>query len=205
VERRRISMELHDSIGQSLSLIKLQLQNALKAGENGKAISMHNLQAISTLVSDTISDLRKISANLRPIILDDLGLLPSIEWYLRDFGKKTGLAVKIDLTAKDVRLNEGAEAHVFRIIQEIMMNIFKHSNAHQIRFKNSLQNGKALFEIREDGQGFVGQNIFAAANRRKGMGLINIMERVNIVRGSLNITSPPSGGTCFVVSVPVNK
>jgi PAS domain S-box-containing protein len=202
-ERRRISMELHDSTGQSLSVIRLQIQNIIKSVKNGNYDVNGELEVISKLVLDTISDLRQISANLRPVILDNLGLWPTIEWYLQDFGKKTDLAVKVDIEEVEVNLSPRDEVHIFRIIQEIMINIQKHSEAKKVSFKSGIEDSKLVFEIREDGRGFDPKLMFEPSERRRGMGLINIMERVNIVKGHLDIQSSPGQGAKFMVSVPI--
>ncbi len=204
-ERRRISMELHDSIGQSLSVTKLQIQNLLKQmkNENHSEISK-GLDAISNLVSDTIKDLRQISANLRPVILDNLGLWPTIEWYLKDFGKKADLQIQIDIEDDLPGIAQKAEVHVFRVIQEIMINIQKHSKAKNVIFKCRAEKSRIVFEIHEDGSGFDPDAIFDPSARRLGMGLINIMERVKIVKGKLDIKSEAEGGAKFIVSIPIS-
>ena len=204
-ERRRISMELHDSIGQSLSIIRLQIQNIIKSLHNDDHKLIDGLEAVSRAVMDTVSDLRQISANLRPLILDHLGLWPTIEWYLKDFGKKADLNVKIDITGAEPNLSPRDEVHIFRIIQEIMINIQKHSNAHGVSFKSGIRDSELVFEISEDGRGFDPDKIFEPAGRRRGMGLINIMERVNIVKGKLDIRSAPDQGAKFIVSVPIER
>jgi signal transduction histidine kinase len=204
-ERRRISMELHDSIGQSLSVIKLQIQNIIKSTENGDYNINLGLETISKLVLDAISDLRQISANLRPVILDNLGLWPTIEWYLTDFGKRTDLAIKVNTGGMEIKLPPRDEVHIFRIIQEIMINIQKHSEAKNVSFESRIEDSKLVFEIREDGCGFNTELMYEPSERRRGMGLINIMERVNIVKGHLDIQSAPQKGARFVVSVPIEK
>lgn len=204
-ERRRISMELHDSIGQSLSVTKLQVQNLLKQikDENHSEISK-GLDAISNLVSDTIKDLRLISANLRPVILDNLGLWPTIEWYLKDFGKKADLQIQIEIEDDLPGIVQKAEVHVFRVIQEIMINIQKHSKAKHVVFKCHHEKSRINIEIQEDGSGFDPDAIFDPSARRLGMGLINIMERVKIVKGKLDIKSEAQGGAKFIVSIPIS-
>jgi PAS domain S-box-containing protein len=203
-ERRRISMELHDSIGQSLSVTKLQIQNLLKKMQGGNHnVIQSGLESISNLVSDTITDLRQISANLRPVILDNLGLWPTIEWYLKDFGKKADLSVGIDIEEDMPGIAPKAEVHVFRVIQEIMINIQKHSKAKNVSFKSWAEKSRIVFEVTEDGGGFDPEAMFQPSERKRGMGLINIMERVKIVRGKLDIRSENETGSKFVISIPI--
>jgi PAS domain S-box-containing protein len=202
-ERRRISMELHDSIGGSLSVVKLQIQNLIKSIQSDDVSLAEGLRAISELVSDTIAYLRQISANLRPVILDNLGLWATIEWFLNDFGEKSELDVDIDIREQDIKLNQNVENHLFRIIQQIMINIKTHSGAKKVVFKSWRKNSDIIFEISENGKGFDPDKIFDPSGRRHGMGMINIMERVNIVKGKLDIKSAPGRGTLYTVSIPV--
>ncbi|MBD3217422.1 MAG: PAS domain S-box protein, partial [candidate division Zixibacteria bacterium] len=205
-ERRRISMELHDSIGQALSVTKLQTQNLLRKLDGDTKPIEEGLRMISQTMSDTISDLRQISANLRPVILDNLGLWPTIEWYLKDFAKKTELKLEINVERDMPAIALQSEVHVFRVIQEIMINIYKHSEADKVVFNSYAQEKSIVFEIYEDGLEFDPEEIYSPSARKRGMGLINIMERVNIVRGRLEIKSESErGGTVFVVSVPVSE
>ena len=204
-ERRRISMELHDSIGGSLSVIRLQIQNEIKSILNNDPKLATGLQSISDLVKDTIADLRQISANLRPVILDNLGLWPTIEWYLKDFGKKTELMIDVDIKGQEIKLEQNVENHLFRIIQEIMINIKSHSEANKVSFKSRFQDAEIIFEISENGKGFDPDKIFDPTGRHRGMGVINIMERVNIVKGKLDIDSAPGKGARYTVSIPVTN
>ena len=204
-ERRRISMELHDSIGQSLSLTKLQIQNIAHSCESTDTVVYKDLENIAKILTDSISDLRRISANLRPVILDNLGLWPSIDWYLKDFAKKTNLNIEINIQPIDLGLSRSDEAHFFRVIQEIMINIQKHSNAQNIKFTASKNKEHAIFVISEDGVGFNLEDIYEPNGRVRGMGLINMMERVKIVNGKLDIRSKPSGGTDFMLEMPYKK
>ncbi len=202
-ERRRISMELHDSIGQSLSVIKLQLQNLLSTIKSNPETAFSGLRSTSNLVSETIADLRQISANLRPVILDNLGLWPTIDWYLKDFSKKADLEVAIEMEKGLPNLEPSKEVHFFRVIQEIMINIQKHSDADQIAFKGSRRDSQLEIRIDENGQGFDIKKIFDPGHRIRGMGIINIIERVNILKGKLDIDSAPGQGSRFTVSVPI--
>lgn len=204
-ERRRISMELHDSIGQALSLSKLQIQNILKKSREENGSFGRELNGVIRHISDTISDLRKISANLRPVILDNLGLIPSIEWYLKDFGHKVELEIDVDIKTDYLNLDPRHEAHVFRVIQEIMINIHKHAEANRIRFTCFVENGCAFFQISENGRGFDPANIFEVETRKQGMGLINIMERVELVRGKIEVDSRPGHGATYTVRIPLKK
>jgi PAS domain S-box-containing protein len=188
-ERRRISMELHDSIGQALSVTKLQTQNLLRKLDGDTKPIEEGLRLISQTMSDTISDLRQISANLRPVILDNLGLWPTVEWYLKDFAKKTELKVEINVEREMPAIQPQSEVHVFRVIQEIMINIYKHSEAAEVVFNSYARDSSIVFEIYEDGLEFDPEEIYSPSARKRGMGLINIMERVNIIKGRLEIKS----------------
>jgi len=204
-ERRRISMELHDSIGGSLSVIKLQIKNLAKAFQRDEANLPNGLNGIADLVDETIAYLRQISANLRPVILDNLGLWPTIEWFLKDFSIKSELDIKIDIEGQDIKLDQKTENHLFRIIQQIMINIKTHSEATYVKFKSRQENSNIVFEISENGKGFDPENIFDPSVRRRGMGMINIMERANIVNGKLDIDSAPGKGARYTVSIPITN
>ena len=204
-EREFISMELHDAIGGGLSLAKLLVQNVAHSCKNGDLAVYEDLENIAKTLNNTIDELRRMSANLRPVILDNLGLWSTIEWYLKDLAKNAKLNIEMDLQPVDLGLSRNDEVHFLRVIQEIMNNIRKHSNAKNVKITTYKNNSQAVFVISEDGIGFNLEDIYEPNGRVRGMGLINMMERVKIVKGKLDIKSRVSGGTDFILEMPYKK
>ena len=206
-ERKRVSSELHDGICQSLSSIKYKIEQSSNVC-GGVNCEVDNLKKfVVHKIQNAIEEVRRISMDLRPSILDDLGILETIEWQLREFqSMHKQIEVKKCIDIQELQVPENLKISIFRILQEALSNIARHANAKSINvhFKFKCQNIQLIIE--DDGNG-----IEAASLRRQyhqatriGLGLKSMQERAELTGGIFNLTSSKSNGTCINVlwSVP---
>jgi signal transduction histidine kinase len=198
-ERRSIARELHDEIGQVLTAIKVELavaQRAIEAGGGPPQV----LQDARVIADGALNTVRNLSHLLHPPLLDDLGLAAAIEWYLREFSKRYG--IHVDLVHDPMpRLAPAAEAASYRIVQEALTNVAKHSRATTCRVRIRQIRGTVLITIEDDGIGF--DPTASTRSADPGLGLVGIRERVSRLSGTLQIESAPGKGTRLIVALPV--
>ena len=196
-ERERIARELHDSLGQNLLLIKNRAQLEM-AREKLSKHSREEFQSISDIASQTIAEIRQISHALRPPQLDILGLTRVLQSLVENAGESSPVAIagKID-SVDDVFLREAA-TNVYRIVQESLNNILKHSRARKARITLERDVHEVLLRIEDDGCGF------ATGGDGKGLGLKNIAERVRMLGGKIKLDSQPGKGTRIEISIPIS-
>lgn len=200
-ERRHIARELHDEIGQLLTVIKLDLQGILrKPGvESAGTALRESIETIDRLVGQV----RDLSLNLRPSMLDDLGLVPALRWYVQRQAKHLGLAIELQLPASARRLPPEIETACFRIVQEALTNTARHAQATQVDVMLTINEQDAELTVRDNGVGFD----VAAAHQRAivggSFGLIGMQERAQLVGGALRITSAPRQGTIIKAQFPL--
>ena len=195
-ERAFISREIHDELGQSMTALKLDLKMMHKyVGTNPEAIM--KLDSIIELVSDTIKDVQRISSDLRPGILDDLGLVSSIEWYCEEFEKRTGIKCNLKLDNSDYSDSQ-IKLTFFRILQETLTNVIRHANASSVNIKLHKSLKGATLTIQDNGIGIPEEKI----ESHKSLGLISIRERVRQLNGKLDISSKKGDGTKLTVFIP---
>jgi signal transduction histidine kinase len=201
-ERRYVAQELHDSIASNLAAIKISLENKLAQMGKVPASSDIQLEDIISFVQATINDLRRIMTDLRPAILDDLGILPTIQWHCAEFQKiYPNIRTKTLLSAPEERLAEPLEITIFRILQEAMHNVAKHSNADLNRISLSCENGIQL-TIKDNGSGFDLKEVTARRSTLSGLGLSSMKERAELAGGKLYIESSPGAGTTIRAEWP---
>ncbi len=198
-ERRRIARELHDEAGQALTALILNLQ---MAEQSPRRIEQQNLGRLRGIAEHTLGELRRIISALRPTILDDLGLGAAIRWYVKEMVEPQGLRVTLQLSGLDVRMPHLVETAVFRIVQEAFTNILKHARAREARVEAQLRNGQVRVTIADDGTGFEVDSV-PRARAGRGMGLLGMRERAELLAGSLQVSSRPGAGTVIEVVIPV--
>lgn len=191
-ERQRIARELHDGIGQNLLLLKLRLQ-AIEEKSAGGYTDYPEL--IETLES-SIKDLKQILYDLKPRILEEMGLKPALAALCEKISKESGINGSIDFIGNDERFDNNLEVVFYRITQEAMNNIVKHSKASDFNIQLINQNNFLRLMISDDGIGF-DQSL-----NKNGMGLINMKERIESFRGNLKIDSAEGSGTVIIVEIP---
>jgi signal transduction histidine kinase len=196
-ERRRISRELHDEVGQVLSAIMLGLGNlrsAVKDGNTGEAL--RQLQVVEDMTGRNASVVRNISLLLRPTMLDDLGLLPALKWYAREVSRTGPMAVEVESEAFVDDLPDEHRTCVFRIVQEAVRNASRHAAARQVRIQISEREGSLVLSVRDDGKGFDPEH-------EAGLGILGMQERVEHLDGKLEVKSQPGLGTAVLFTLPL--
>ena len=198
-QNSRIAREVHDELGQSLTAMNLELMWISKK-YSGNEDLVNRMTMLSGLVGDTISTVRKISSDLRPRLLDQLGLFPAIESQLKDFSKRTSIETLCSFPEQDIKLESSASTTIFRIFQEALTNISRHSGCKfvSIVFSQPAEN-MLVMQIRDDGKGFDTK----AAMNSKGMGILGMNERAHILGGTLEIISTADSGTEIILKTPV--
>jgi PAS domain S-box-containing protein len=197
-ERTRISREMHDELGQLLTGIRMEISWLDRhLGGEPEALS-GKIDAIKGLIDQTIAATRRISSELRPLILDHLGFAAAAAWYVDQFTNHTGLQVTLDLPEDEPPQGSPVATALFRLLQESLTNIVRHAKASQASVRLFRDDGYWRLAIEDDGQGFdpVGKW------RRAGIGLLGMRERVEMLRGNLSIVSAPGQGTLIEASVP---
>lgn len=196
-ERTRIAREIHDELGQLLTGMKIDL-SWLSHGSPKNAKDLRGrLRSATQLVDSAIETVRKIAAELRPSILDDLGLIVAIEWQIEQFQKRTGILCTRTLPEDGLLLSGKKATAIFRIFQETLTNIARHAKATRVDIKLVQDNKYLLLEIRDNGKG-----IEASDLARPKFGLLNIRERSEGLGGKAEISSLPGRGTTVAVRIP---
>jgi len=198
-ERARIAREIHDEFGQQLSGIKMSL-SALKKGAGTQTNIEPIIETIVNEVNDSIQSLRQISNELRPALLDKLGLLAAIEWLVTEFQKKTGIDSHFSAGGSQPEIKKDVEINIFRICQEALTNITKHACATLVNVAIFANEDTFILKITDNGKG-----INAGILRDPlSMGLLNMRERANLMNAGLNINSSTDTGTIVELIVNTN-
>ena len=195
-ERRAISRELHDEVGQALTGVRLELANLSQLIHCGSPLSAAKADEIKHEVEASIGVVRNMSLLLRPSMLDDLGLVPALEWQAREVSKRSGVWVQVDAAGVSEELPEEHKTCVYRIVQEALHNCVQHAAARNVKITVVQENAGLRLAIEDDGKGF-------QPARQKGMGLLGIQERVTHLGGVFAVESEPSHGTVLRVVIPL--
>jgi two-component system sensor histidine kinase UhpB len=198
-ERAKIAQDIHDHLGQQLTALYFEISSIRTMRNWSKKRIEERLDGINHLIDQLIESVQRISAELRPAILDDLGLIPAIEWEVSAFQKRTG--IKTDLRKKiyDLKAPKTVETIIYRILQEALTNVARHSKATEVIIDLSLKNGDFKMLIKDNGIGF-SEEKFADPG---SIGLIGMKERAYSVNGDLKIESKPNKGTKILLTIPI--
>jgi signal transduction histidine kinase len=199
-ERKRIARELHDDTSQSLAVLVMALDGAITAMKGGLPPRLEEAKALAVR---TIEEVHRMILDLRPSVLDDLGLQSAIRWYADRHLVSRGISVRCEFEAEDRRLPAAFETALFRVCQEAMSNIARHAQAESVLIQIAEADGVLRIEIEDDGKGFDPGNVSHADRRH--FGLMGIEERVEILGGEVSIDSAPGQGTRVHLEVPLPK
>lgn len=205
-ERQRISHELHDVVVQSLVGISFQLANMDQDPSQNDHALKQKVKRAQELVSGTTEIVHSFARDLRPTLLDDLGLVPALKTFLQGFMKDTGIRTSLNLR-KDANLIEGEQSTtIYRVVQAALANIASHAHASQVEITISVESsdGSIHMEISDNGQGF-DMNAEETAKKRGRLGLLGMRERVEMIGGAFDIQSQPGAGTTVSVTLPASK
>lgn len=201
-ERRLLARVLHDQVGQLLTATKLTLQAAQRAKSTRSARGL--VREGLTLVEQCLQQVRSLSLELRPSLLDDLGLPAALRWYL-DRQRGAGFSVRLEGEIPDSRLPPDIETACYRIIQEAVTNVARHARARNVIVTLALTNGGLEAVVRDDGVGFDVPGARARAAAGGSFGLLGMEERVSLVGGRLQVDSAPGQGTRLWVRMPIDS
>ena len=204
-ERKRLAAELHDELGQALILFKIQLR-AIKNKLNSDQHTLNNeCNDLITYISEVTENVRRLSRDLTPSILEDLGLWVAIRHLAEGFAKRSDIQTKFDMENVKSILSPKTQIIVYRIIQECFTNIAKHSQATMAELQIKETDGQVIFRVEDNGKGFCVEEILNNNSIVKGMGLFTMLERVRMLDGSLDIQSKEGAGTIFTCAVPIRE
>ncbi|HEY3124710.1 MAG TPA: PAS domain-containing sensor histidine kinase [Thermoanaerobaculia bacterium] len=200
-EAKRIAHQLHDEAGQITASIHLALA---EIGRELPAPGRERLQQVTASLDEFEEGLRRLSHELRPTILDDLGLRPALEFLAEGFSARTGIAIRVEGTAKR-RVNPLVETAIYRVVQEALANIARHSSAGHASIELTRERACLLCTVRDDGVGFDPDLLLSGDAGRRGLGLLGVRERLDALGGRIQIRSAPGTGTELSVAVPLRR
>jgi signal transduction histidine kinase len=195
-ERRAISRELHDEVGQSLSALLMEAGNAAASVPPESAVVRRHVDSIKKLAEASVNVIRNMTLLLRPSMLDDFGLVPALEWQAREVSKRTGLRVHVSAGDSAGELPDELKTCIYRVVQEALHNCARHSQARSVKVVVEQEPSRILLTVEDDGHGF-------DARRVRGLGLVGMEERVNHLGGSFAVRSQPGTGTKVAVELPL--
>ncbi len=202
-EGTRIARELHDELGSALTSLNWGLEEVDKRLSAGDRVDLSALRTkvktMVTLVDSTIDTVRRISSELRPSVLDDLGLVEAIEWQAQQFQAQTGIIYQSDCSVEDIGLNREQSTAVFRIFQEALTNILRHAEATRFSSTLKLEANSLVLIIGDNGKGITASEV----SRPQSLGLLGMRERAHLVGGEINISGAEGQGTVITVRVPL--
>ncbi|MFI5395388.1 MAG: PAS domain S-box protein [Candidatus Binatia bacterium] len=197
-ERTRISREVHDELGQALTALKLDLVAVREHLPARQRPLRERTQAMINLVDRTIGSVQRIAADLRPGMLDDLGLLATIEWQLQDFQHRTGIQTRLRASPEDLVVDPARSTTVYRVLQEALTNVARHANAVEADVALHTDDGGLVLEVRDNGKGISSEEI----TNPQALGLSGMRERVRAWGGNVHISGIRGKGTVVTVYIP---
>lgn len=201
-ERRRVARELHDSVNQILTSVQFRIQSLEEKLPAPPLPWRSDLVKAKALLADAVREVRRISHNLRPSELDDLGLIPAVRRTLQDFEERTGIAASFKSPRRPPRLPPDVALALYRIIQEALNNVEKHSGARKVFVTFQVTPSLVKLAIRDDGSGFPSARMKTKTNRKSGFGLVNMRERASFIGGTLVVEPVPGKGTEIRLTLP---
>ncbi len=195
-ERRALSRELHDEVGQTLSAVLVELRNlSAESAIRSDKQSVGHVETVKSLVENSVRVVRNMALLLRPSMLDDLGLVPALRWQAREVSKRTSMEVSVAAELASDDLPDEFKTCIYRVVQEALHNCSGHARATRVQIRVQQQPGRLALSIQDDGQGF-------DVRQAKGLGLLGIEERVARVGGKCEIHSEPGSGTIVAIELP---
>lgn len=212
-ERKRIARELHDEVSQSLTALLYEAEGGLELKANPAAL--HRFQDIWDLTQRSLDNVHNLIFDLRPSILDQLGLIPAVRWLAKTRLEPRGVRVTVETSVPEgldgPRMKTDVETALFRIIQEAVINIARHAAARNVEIRLDLRETEVKVSVRDDGVGFNMDELAvlttldrrAASHETRGLGILGMQERIEMMGGEMEITSEPGSGTCLNMLVPL--
>lgn len=204
-ERMRLSIELHDELGQSLMVLKLKLRSLWESLQTDQGIVDAQCDAVMSYINQITENVRRLSRDLRPSILEDLGFAAAIRWLIDGFNKHSNIVCTLDMGEIENIFSHEAQVAIYRILQECLTNIAKHAQATRVLLVVREQQGCVLFRVEDNGKGFNIQEAWGREFRKRGLGLAAMHERIRMLGGSIDMWSEAGAGTRITFTVPIDK
>ena len=204
-ERRRLSRELHDELGQALMVLRLKVRSIQRALGTGQASLKGECDEVIAYINEVTENVRRLSRDLSPSILEDLGLSAAIRWLVETSTKHYNIKSSLDMTEVDGLFSPESKITVYRIVQECLTNIAKHAQATHVSIEIGKQDDRVLFSVEDNGKGFDVKEAYSQDPGKKGLGLSAMYERARMLGGSLDIWSQEGTGTRITFTVPLDE
>ena len=197
-EKARIARELHDELGQSLTGLKMDVADILTQLKPEQTQAIARAGAMKSLIETTVASVRRIATELRPLMLDDLGLVPTVEWLTHDFSKRTGIEVALQVPDFEFHVASDLATTIFRVLQESLTNVARHAGASHVDVTLSATNNDVQLHVRDNGKGIDAMAVGGA----RTLGLLGMRERARMLGGELIVDGAPGRGTAITLMVP---
>jgi PAS domain S-box-containing protein len=198
-ERASIAREIHDELGQACTAIKMDLALIGRKITKRQSQLRAKIESSMGLVDDMIVTLRRIASDLRPRTLDDLGLAAALEWQSQEFERRTGIRCQLVLPQEPLNLDPEKSTAIFRIFQESLTNVTRHSQATSVEARLEIDDNQLIFSVQDNGKGFDPEE----AKAKKSLGLVGMQERALLLRGEVRIEGIPGSGTTMILRIPL--
>ena len=203
-ERKRIARELHDQTGQSLNALVFGLKTAEAVLESDEENARQVVARLKGAAADAVRELQNTIYDLRPSVLDDLGLIPALRWFAESRVEAAGIVVSLEVSGFERRLFSDLETTLFRVAQEALTNVVKYASASHVQIVLGFEPQGVTLQISDDGSGFDAAQVFDARDDSgRGLGLLGMRERAELLGGTLTIESKQGAGTCVRVEIPI--
>jgi len=204
-ERRRLARELHDETAQSIAALSIALDRARDGLDGAGPEAISQIGQAKELSSRLLAETRRLILGLRPTLLDDMGLLPAIRWYAESYLGDRGIAITVDAAMPAQRLPAHIEVALFRVVQEAIANVARHSRAKHVDLRLTHDESRVAVVVADDGIGFDVARVLGQTGRTESVGLLGMQERARLLGGRLEIESRDGGGTLVRVEVPLTE
>ncbi|MDD4953122.1 MAG: sensor histidine kinase, partial [Desulfovibrionaceae bacterium] len=198
-ERTHIAREIHDELGQNLTALNMGLSRLTRFLPEDSVQALEKIGYMKQIIDETIGSVQRISRELRPGLLDDLGLASAVKWQAGEFEKRTGIRVELSADQVDLPLDSERVTNLYRVFQEALTNAARHSGASLVKVRLHRTGDMAVMEVQDNGSGITRTAMSAA----ESFGLIGMRERVHAMRGVLEISGSPETGTKVWVGIPL--
>jgi len=202
-ERKRISRELHDEVGQALTAISVNLQLLKqKAAKVGQGLDT-TVAETQSLLEQTMYNVHRFSYELRPAMLDDLGLVIALRWYIRAFAKRTNIKLNFRADSVVEQLAGEPKTVIYRVVQESLTNVYKYADATRVQVIVKKMDDNIRLTVRDNGKGFRPDQMDLSSKDKGGMGMMGMQERLRLVNGQFSVESEPGKGTTIRATIPL--
>jgi two-component system sensor histidine kinase UhpB len=198
-EKTRIARELHDELGQVLTALKMDAAAIESELDPNQAVLLRRIASMKQLIDATVGSVRRIAADLRPVMLDNLGLVPTLEWLTQDFSDRNGIRVALDIPYENLGVSGDAATAIFRIVQEALTNVARHSGADEVCIAVKRHGGNVVVRVSDNGKGISE----ADTRKSRSFGLLGMRERAYVLGGDLSFRSTGQTGTQIEAVIPI--